>query len=108
MPLPLRTALRFGVILPAIALPAMAGAQNYADLPPLAPISEAEVRSLPPEYRTGPVTAVAEETVTTVDGVETITRTRRIDVPRGHPVAQAAPQGYPHQGYPQQTQEISP
>ena len=102
MRLPLRTALRFGVILPAFALPAMASAQNYADLPPLAPISEAEVRSLPPEYRTGPVTSVSDETVTNVGGVETITRTRRIDVPHARPTAPAAPHGYPQQGYPQQ------
>ena len=96
MRLPFRTALRLGVILPALALPALAGAQNYSDLPPLAPLGEAEVRALPPEYRTAPASVAAEETVTTVDGVETITRTRRIDVPRRPlPAAPAAPQYAP-------------
>ncbi|HSF11932.1 MAG TPA: hypothetical protein VLA50_03085, partial [Erythrobacter sp.] len=78
----LRTALRLGVILPAVALPALAGAQNYSDLPPLAPLGEAEVRALPPEYRSAPTSVVTEETVTDVNGVETITRTRRIEAPR--------------------------
>jgi uncharacterized protein YcfJ len=87
----LRNALRFGVILPAFALPALAHAQNYSDLPRL---SEAEVRSLPPEYRTAPVNVTSDETVTTVDGVETITRTRRIEAPR--PVAPAAPAAHGH------------
>ncbi len=99
MRLPLRTALRFSIILPALALPALANAQNYSDLPPLAAISQAEVRSLPPEYRTGPVTAQASDTVIGADGVETITRTRRIDS-RLAP-HQAAPQPYPQQSYPQ-------
>lgn len=96
MRLPLRTALRFGVVLPAIVLPAMAGAQNYDDLPPLAPISQAEVRSLPPEYRTGPVTTQTSETVISADGTETITRVRRIELPRAQ---HAYPQPYPQQGY---------
>jgi hypothetical protein len=88
----IRTALRLGVILPALALPALAGAQNYSDLPPLAPLGEAEVRSLPPEYRSAPTSVVTDETVTTVDGVETITRTRRIEAPRRPlPAAPAAP-----------------
>jgi hypothetical protein len=81
----------------ALAAPGLAQAQNYADLPPLAPMSEAEVRTLPPEYRTAPVPSVqTSETVATVDGVETITRTRRIDAPRPAPYPQApvAPQGY--------------
>ena len=75
----------------ALALPALANAQNYSDLPPLAPMSEAEVRSLPAEYHTAPATArtVTQTTETVIDanGVETITRTRRIDLPAG-------PQGY--------------
>ncbi|QDH33443.1 hypothetical protein [Porphyrobacter sp. YT40] len=82
----------------ALALPAAAQAQNYDDLPPLTPMSEAEVRSLPAEYRTAPVMAQAEETVTVIDGVETITRTRRIDSPRPLPAAPQpayAPQAYP-------------
>ncbi|WP_086606900.1 hypothetical protein [Erythrobacter donghaensis] len=82
----------------ALALPAAAQAQNYDDLPPLSPMSEAEVRTLPVEYRTAPVMAQTEETVTVIDGVETITRTRRIDSPRALPVAPQpayAPQAYP-------------
>jgi hypothetical protein len=88
-----RTCLRFSVILPAVVLPALASAQNYSDLPPLAPLGEAEVRSLPPEYRNAPVSSVTEETVTNVDGVETITRTSRIEGPRPEAPAraQAAP-----------------
>lgn len=70
----------------ALALPALAQAQDYSDLPPLAPMSEAEVRQLPAEYRTAPVVSRVTETTTIVDGVETITRTRRIELP-------AAPQG---------------
>jgi hypothetical protein len=66
-------------------------AQNYADLPPLSPMSEAEMRSIPSEYRTAPVVMQAEETVTNVNGVETITRTRRIDGPPPRPAA-------PHHG----------
>ena len=85
----------------ALALPAAVQAQNYADLPPLTPMTQTEVRSLPAEYRTAPTAMQAEETVTDVDGVETITRTRRIDVPRPLPAAPAGPQqGYaPQMGY---------
>lgn len=80
----------------ALALPAAAQAQNYADLPPLSPMSQAELRTIPDDMRTAPVTAMqAGETVTTVNGVETITRTRRIEAPRPLPAAPAAP----HQGY---------
>ncbi len=74
----------------ALALPATAQAQNYADLPPLPPMSEAELRSLPEDMRSAPTTVRTDETVTVVDGVETITRTRRIDAPR----PAAPPQGY--------------
>lgn len=81
----------------ALAVPALAQAQDYNDLPPLSPMSEDELRSLPEEYRTGPVTAQNEETVTTSDGVETITRTRRIEAARP---ASTAPDGYAR-GYPQ-------
>jgi hypothetical protein len=73
----------------ALALPALANAQNYSDLPPLTPMSEAEVQSLPPEYRTAPVVTETTESTIGPDGVETITRTRRIDLP-----ATPAPQGY--------------
>ena len=84
----------------ALAAPVAVQAQNYADLPPLTPMSEAEMRTLPPEYRTAPAGALqAGETVTTVNGIETSTRTRRIDAPRPLPAAPAAPQaGYAH-GY---------
>lgn len=102
MRLPLRTALRFGVILPVLALPALAGAQNYSDLPPLTPMDEAQVRNLPAEYRTAPVVSQAAETTLGADGVETITRTRRIAAPRPLPAAPAAPPAYPSQAYPQQ------
>lgn len=76
----------------ALALPAVANAQNYSDLPPLAPMSEVEVRNLPPEYRTAPVVTQTTETTIDANGVETITRTRRIDLP-------AAPRGPMAQGY---------
>ena len=74
MRLPLRTLTGL-----ALALPAMAQAQNYSDLPPLTPMNESELRSLPAEYRTAPVVTQTTETVTSADGVETITRTRRIE-----------------------------
>lgn len=86
----------------ALALPAMAQAQDYSSLPPLTPLGADEVRTLPPEYRTAPAAAQTmartTETVTTADGVETITRTRRIEAPRPAPaMAQGhAPQGYTH------------
>lgn len=76
----------------ALAVPAMAQAQNYSDLPPLAPMSPAEQRALPADMRTAPVTARTDETVTVVNGVETITRTRYIDAPR--PAAAPQAQGY--------------
>ena len=94
--------------LPALAAPGIAGAQDYSDLPPierpvLEPMSESEVRSLPPEYRTAPAMTETTETIVDADGVETITRTRRIDAQRPLPAAPEtyAPQGYAPQGYPQ-------
>jgi hypothetical protein len=88
----------------ALAIPAAAQAQNYSDLPPLAPMGEAEVRSLPADMRSAPVpVGRTDETVTTVDGVETITRTRRIDTPRplpAAPVARPAPAPMPAPAYP--------
>jgi len=75
----------------ALVLPAMASAQDYSDLPPLAPMGAEEVQQLPVEYRTAPVVTESTETVIDADGVETITRTRRIDS-RQPP---AAPQTYP-------------
>lgn len=100
---PIRSFTALALALPALGAPSLASAQDYSDLPPierpvLAPISESEVRSLPPEYRTAPTMTETTETIMNVDGVETITRTRRIDAPRPLP---AAPQGYAPQGYPQ-------
>ncbi|MFO6446675.1 hypothetical protein ACLBKU_05965 [Erythrobacter sp. NE805] len=84
----------------ALAAPALAQAQNYADLPPL---SEAEVRTLPRDMRSAPSPApiYTGETVTTVNGVETITRTRRIDAPRPAPAAAPVSQGGFAGGYTQ-------
>lgn len=76
----------------ALALPSAAQAQNYADLPPLTPMTEAETRTLPADMRAAPVAAVqTSETVTTEDGVETITRTRRIDARRPMPAPPQQP-----------------
>lgn len=75
----------------ALAAPAAAAAQSYSDLPPLTPMSEAERQALPPEYRTAPYPAQPGETVTIVDGVETITRTRLIEAA---PQAATAPDAY--------------
>lgn len=79
----------------ALALPALAlcstasaaSAQGWGSRPSLAPMGPAEVQTLPPEYRTGPVMSAkhATETITNVDGVETITRTRRIAAPGAYP-----------------------
>lgn len=82
------------------AAPAAVQAQDYSDLPPLgdapvlAPMNQAEVRSLPADMRSAPVPVQTEETVTMVNGVETITRTRRIEAPRPLPAPAPAPQGY--------------
>ncbi len=100
MRLPLRTLTSLSVILPVLGLSSLANAQDYSSLPQLAPMSKAEVQALPPEYRTAPVMAVVEETVTVENGVETITRTRRIDHPHARPAApQAAPHAFPAMGY---------
>lgn len=83
-----------------LTAPAALQAQNYADLPPLTPMTETEVRTLPPEYRSAPAGAVQTgETVTTENGVETITRTRRIDAPR--PAQAAVPAPAQQMGYAQ-------
>ncbi len=87
----------------ALALPVATQAQNYSDLPPLTPMGQAEVRSLPADMRSAPAAVVqTDEAVTTVDGVETITRTRRIEAPRplpAAPVARPAPMQMPAQPY---------
>lgn len=89
----------------ALALPAAASAQDYSDMPSLAPLSEAEVRSLPAEYRTAPVRSEVTETREIIDGVETVTRTRRIDLPapRG-----PMPQGHAHGYAPQMAYTPAP
>jgi len=87
----------------ALALPAAVQAQNYGDLPPLTPMSQAELRTLPTDMRAAPAAMQVGETVSTVNGIETITRTRRIDTPRPLPAAPMAPQrGYSPEGYPPQ------
>ncbi len=77
------------------AVPAAAQAQNYSDLPPLTPMGQNELRELPADMRSAPVPVgvpmAMNETVTTVNGVETITRTRRIESARP---ASVAPDGY--------------
>ncbi|MEM7780442.1 MAG: hypothetical protein AAF697_08650 [Pseudomonadota bacterium] len=55
-----------GVAAAALFAPQAAGAQ-------------VAIETLPPEYQTGPAVADYSETVVDVDGVETITRTRRIE-----------------------------
>ncbi len=67
----------------AAASPAAAQSDALPELPQLpavsqAPMSPAEIETLPPEYRSLP--AASESTTSTIneDGVETITRTRRI------------------------------
>jgi hypothetical protein len=77
----------------ALAVPALAQAQSG---PGLKPMSEADIRALPQDMRSAPAPIQTGETVTTVGGVETITRTRRIDSPRP-----PAPQGYAGGGYAQ-------
>jgi hypothetical protein len=77
----------------ALAVPALAQAQNYSDLPPLPRMSDAETRSLPQDMRSAP-NMMDDEVRTVENGVETITRTRRIDAPS------PAPHGY-QQGHSQ-------
>ena len=75
----------------AIALPAAAQEEALPSLPELppvkevvapspvtAPMSEAEIKSLPAEYQSMPVTRETVYTTVDEDGVETITRTRTI------------------------------
>ncbi len=49
-----------------------------------AAMSVSEVDALPPEYRTGPVVSDVTETSVDADGVETITRIRRIETTSPH------------------------
>lgn len=84
------------------AVPAAAQAQNYSDLPPLAPMGQNELRELPADMRRAPVTPAPvtairpTETVTIENGVETVTRTRYINAPGA---MAPAPHGYQTQGY---------
>lgn len=97
--------------LAALALASMsaaAQAQNYSDLPPLAPMAQNQLRDLPADMRSAPVPVSApmqmDETVTTVNGVETITRTRRIEGPRPAPASAdgySRPVGLPNPAYTQ-------
>ena len=59
----------------AMMMPSTLQAQDL----PTAPLSASEVESLPAEYRTAPVISDFTETVVDENGVETITRTRRIE-----------------------------
>ena len=80
----------------ALALSAGAQAQTYSP----APMSDAEVEALPAEYQTGPVTTETVETTVGVDGMETITRTRRIETRTPYPAAPIGQQpGYGTPGY---------
>ena len=68
-----RTATAIGIATAVVALPAAASAQA------LPPMSDMEVQSLPPELQSGPVVEEFTETSVDENGVETITRTRRIE-----------------------------
>ena len=59
----------------ALGLSSAALAQDL----PTVPMAASEVQSLPSEYRTAPVISDFTETITDENGVETITRTRRIE-----------------------------
>lgn len=71
-----------GMALAAVAMtiPATVSAQTYP-----APMSDSEVQALPPEYRTGPAVADYSEVTTDEYGVETVTRTRRIESTTPYP-----------------------
>lgn len=88
----------------ALGAPALAAAQTYPATPPLAPMSPAEVRQLPQDMRSAPAPVRAPlqygETREVIGGVETVTRTRRIDSPA------PAPQGYV-QGYAQTYPQVA-
>ncbi|AWW73198.1 hypothetical protein CD351_02020 [Erythrobacter sp. KY5] len=64
-----------GVAMAGFALPVTAQAQIAEP----APMSVAEVDALPAEYRTAPTITDLTETTVDADGIETITRTRRIE-----------------------------
>ncbi len=104
----LRTATAMGAIgiaATALALPTAAQAQIVPAM------TDVDVQSLPPELQSGPVTTTVDtnfdETSIGPDGVETITRTRRIEssypattTHTGQPQSYAPTQAYaPSQGY---------
>ncbi|MDJ0978464.1 MAG: hypothetical protein QNI87_07995 [Erythrobacter sp.] len=98
-----RTSLRAATGLAALALALPAAAQEDA-LPPVEsssvePMSQAEIDTLPEEYRSLPLNQEITTTTVGQDGVETITRTRRIG--RNAPAAtQYYPANYPANVYP--------
>lgn len=77
---PIRTSLRTasGIAALALSLPALAQSDDLPPLPELAPMSAAEAQTLPPEYRSLPVEQEVTTTSVDANGIETITRTRRI------------------------------
>ena len=74
------------------AMPASAQAQSGYGYETAAPMSAEEVQALPAEYRSAPHAMDYTETTVDADGVETITRTRRIERSAPYP----APRGTPH------------
>lgn len=109
--LPIRITLRAatGIAALALALPAAAQSDTLPPLPGAAPevgsqitpMSAAERQTLPAEYRSLPAGGETTTTIVGDDGVETITRTRRItaSAPAGTATYPAAYQG-PAQGQP--------
>ncbi len=89
-----RTMTGIGITAAALALPAAAQAQVTV------PISQAEIQTLPPEYQSGPIAQDFSETTVDANGVETVTRTRRIESTAAYPGA--AP------GHTVQTQDRAP
>lgn len=94
--------------LSAIAIAAAAGALPSAasaqDMPPLPqPMSADDVSALPSDLQSGPVVEELSETTVDANGVETITRTRRIEsTGPAYPANSSGYQGYSSQGYPAQ------
>ncbi len=68
-----------GMTAAVFALPMAANAQVTV------PMSQTEVQTLPPEYQTGPVFEDYSETVIDANGLETTTRTRRIESTAAYP-----------------------
>ncbi|MEP1422335.1 MAG: hypothetical protein ABJK59_11250 [Erythrobacter sp.] len=85
-----------GLATAAMAVPTMASAQDF--IPDIQPLSAQETRSLPVELQSAPTTdAPLSETTIGADGVETITRTRRIT--RSAPYPQSVTQHVRQDGY---------